>query len=342
MKRLRNLFLLFLLCMVGVIYTIVRPSVAAAQSEQTQPALHANAKTLEQHVRKLSEDFIPRDHLHPENLNKTVDYIAEQWRDVGLTTTEQHFQVNGITYKNVITRIGGSQNSNTNNSDKHSDSNTIVIGAHYDAAGELPAADDNASGVAGLIEVARILQQAHTQKPFKHPIELVAYSLEEPPYFATEYMGSYIHAAQAKKQNMSIKYMLSLEMLGYFSDEPNSQQFPTPLLKPFYPDTGNFIAVVGQLKPFQTSLSKRVKNGMSVHTDLPVYSMDAPSALEGIDFSDHRNYWAHGYPAAMITDTAFFRNTNYHTPEDTADKLDYMKMAKVIDGLAGFIISEQS
>lgn len=330
---------LLLLCLLifTTIYTVKRPTWANNQNVARPQALSstkASPTELEKDVRTLSEKFIPRDHLHPENLNQVADYITTRWEDAGLTVTEQSFVVNDMTYKNVITHIGP----------KTSSANTpakVVIGAHYDAAGELPAADDNASGVAGLIALARQLAHAHAQQPFTYPIELVAYTLEEPPYFGSQHMGSYVHAARAKQQNQRIRYMLSLEMLGYYSDEPSSQYFPSPVLTPFYPNKGNFIAVIGQLDPLRPSLTKRIKTGMMPHTAVPIYSMDAPTIVQGIDFSDHRNYWAHGYPAAMLTDTAFFRNTHYHTPEDTAEKLNYTKMAQVIDGLAAFLVTEQ-
>jgi Zn-dependent M28 family amino/carboxypeptidase len=203
----------------------------------------------------------------------------------------------------------------------------IVVGAHYDTAGPLPGADDNASGVAGLIELARLF--ARQQPPLR--VELVAFSLEEPPYFRTTGMGSSVHAQSLRQQNVRVRAMFSLEMIGCFLDTPNSQLFPIGVLSALYPSTGNFIAVVGRLG--DVLLVRRTKAAMRNAAPLPVYSINAPRFVPGVDFSDHMSYWEAGYSAVMITDTAFFRNRNYHTAEDTAEKLDYKRMAMVVEGV---------
>ncbi|TAG70495.1 MAG: M28 family peptidase, partial [Burkholderiales bacterium] len=230
--------------------------------------------------------------------------------------------VSGRDYRNVIARFGPDTK------------DVIVIGAHYDSYDKLPAADDNASGVAGLIELARSLAQA---KPTKR-VELVAYTLEEPPYFRTEFMGSAIHAKSIKAAGKQVSLMLSLECIGYFSDEPNSQEFPIAALKAFYPTTGNFIALVGNYK--DGALAKRVRETMRIATPLPVYSINAPSIVTGVDFSDHLNYWNEGFVGMMVTDTAFMRNKNYHTQNDTPEKLDYQRMADVVRAVSAVVRSE--
>ncbi len=156
----------------------------------------------------------------------------------------------------------------------------------------------------------------------------MAFALEEPPFFATPDMGSFHHAARLKERGEDITVMIALEMIGYFSDEPGSQEFPLALLRWVYPRRGNFIAVVGRWG--QARVVRDVKAGMKGATDLPVYSITAPRAVQGVDFSDHRSYWRHGMRAVMITDTAFFRNPGYHGPGDTADTLDYRRMAQVV------------
>jgi Zn-dependent M28 family amino/carboxypeptidase len=196
----------------------------------------------------------------------------------------------------------------------------------------LPGADDNASGVAGLLELAPLLSNSE----FPIQVELVAYTLEEPPFFRSEAMGSAVHAASLKRQGVVVRAMFSLEMIGYFSDEPSSQKFPNPLLKLFYPSRGNFIAVVGNFG--QIGLVRKVKRAMRATTLLPVHSITAPGWLPGIDFSDHLNYWQQGYPAVMITDTSFYRNEHYHTAEDTLEKLDYNRMAKVVQSMHATIL----
>jgi Zn-dependent M28 family amino/carboxypeptidase len=249
-------------------------------------------------------------------------YIRQEFRQARATIQEQPYQVNGKTYRNISAFFGPQAGER------------IVVGAHYDSAGELPAADDNASGVAGLIELAHLLGKAslHTR------VELVAFTLEEPPYFRTQNMGSAVHAATLKQQNVPVRMMLSLEMIGYFTDAPYSQRFPLSILRYFYPSQGNFIAVIGKID--QGSLTRRVKRAMRSASELPVYSLNAPVSVAGIDFSDHLNYWREGYQAAMITDTAFYRNPNYHRSADTPDTLDYKRMALVVQGVCAAVRAE--
>jgi Zn-dependent M28 family amino/carboxypeptidase len=188
--------------------------------------------------------------------------------------------------------------------------------------------------VAGLIELAHLLGKESLQTR----VELVAFTLEEPPYFRTQYMGSAVHAAALKRQNVPVRLMLSLEMIGYFTDAPDSQSFPLSVLRYFYPSQGNFIAVIGKIG--QGSLTRRVKRAMRGASELPVYSLNAPVGVAGIDFSDHLNYWNAGYQAAMITDTAFYRNPNYHSSGDTPNTLDYKRMALVVQGVCAAVRAE--
>ena len=174
------------------------------------------------------------------------------------------------------------------------------------------------------------------RQPPSMRVELVAFSLEEPPYFGTTGMGSSVHAESLRKQNIRVRAMFSLEMIGYFSDAPNSQRFPVGVLSALYPSTGNFVSVVGRLSDW--SLVRRTKASMRKASSLPVYSINAPSFVPGVDFSDQRNYWHAGYSALMITDTAFYRNSNYHTAQDTAEKLDYKRMALVVEGVYAAVI----
>ena len=290
----------------------------------TQPLLSsATPKTerivdpsrLEAHVRKLSVELAPRDESHIENLDRVAAYIKSEFGQAGASVSEQPYRTQGKLYRNVIGQFGPESEER------------IVIGAHYDTAGPLPGADDNASGIAGLIELARLL--GRQQPPLR--VELVAFTLEEPPYFRTTGMGSSVHAESLRKQNIRVRAMLSLEMIGYFSDSPNSQHFPVSVLSGFYPSTGNFIGVVGRLS--EGLLVRRMKATMRNASPLPVYSINAPTFVPGVDFSDQLSYWEAGYSAVMITDTAFFRNPNYHTAHDTVEKLDYHRMAMVVEGV---------
>lgn len=281
----------------------------------------ADPDRLEQHVRTLAEDLTPRDADHPERLAPVAAYIEEQLAPHTDRLTDQPYTVAGTTVRNVIARLGPDTEAR------------IVIGAHYDTAGPYPGADDNASGVAGLLELARLLDGAHLPMM----VELVSYPLEEPPHFYTDQMGSAVHAQSLKEKGVDVRAMLALEMIGYFTDAPNSQQFPLFFLRWYYPNTGNFIAVVGKWGFGQRRLVRTVRDGMRTASPLPVHSINAPRLVPGIAFSDHLNYWHAGYDAVMITDTAFYRNPNYHTPHDTPDTLDYTRMAQVVDGVRGAV-----
>ena len=255
----------------------------------------------------------------PDKLNISAKYIFDTLSSFG-NPLYQDFDVWGLTYRNVVLNLGPKEG------------NAIIIGAHYDTAGGLPGADDNASGVAGLLELARLLSQQSLSKP----IELVAYSLEEPPYFGTHDMGSYHHAAGFKTKGGKLELMISLEAIGYFDDSDDSQKFPIPVLSLIYPKTGNFIAIIGRIQ--EIGIVRKIKKLFRNSTDLPVYSLTVPPIIPAMTFSDHRNYWIHDYKAIMITDTAFLRNPNYHKPTDTADTLDYLRMTSVVEGVYGIIM----
>jgi Zn-dependent M28 family amino/carboxypeptidase len=286
----------------------------------------AMSATLERHVRTLAVDYHSREYRNRTNLDRTASYIEQQLKAIGLQVVEQPYEVKGHTYKNIVASVGNPESKER-----------FVIGAHYDAAGtDNPGADDNASGVAGLIELARLLKARQAERPFQHRIELVAWTLEEPPFFRTKHMGSYVHAQSLKSQQAQVVLMMSLECIGYFSDEPNSQDYPVNAMKALYPSIGNFIGVIGRIDDDERA--RRVKFAMKQATPLPVESINAPSFMTGIDFSDQLNYWNEGYTGLMITNTAFYRNKAYHTPEDTADRLDYKRMAQVVQGIYAAVV----
>jgi Zn-dependent M28 family amino/carboxypeptidase len=291
------------------------PFRSRAEAPEVSPA------RLEAHVRALSERFAPRDHRHPENLDRAAAYVGEEFDQAGGAVAFQSFPAGGATYRNVIASFGPDT------------PERIVVGAHYDAAGPHPAADDNASGVAGLIELSHLLGRASL--PIR--VELVAYPLEEPPFFRTGQMGSAVHAGSLRREGVRVRAMLALEMIGYFSDAAGSQSFPVGILRAFYPSRGNFVLVAGQMG--QGSLVRRVKRAMRGGSALPVRSINAPRWIPGIDFSDHVNYWDAGYDAAMITDTAFYRNPYYHTARDTPETLDYARMAMVVQGVYAAVLA---
>ncbi len=258
---------------------------------------------------------LPRNSQNIEMLDRTAAYIYQEFSHYSPSVMYQPYSADGRTYKNVICSFGPA------------DAPRIIIGAHYDVDGDQPGADDNASGVCGLLELARLLEHS----PLKYRIDLVAYSLEEMPYFRTAFMGSYIHARSLQRENTPVKGMISLEMIGFFTSAPHSQHYPLPILQWIYGDTGDFIGLVGKWSGglFVRQFKRRFKR----YARLPVKRISAPPRLQGIDFSDHLNYWQFGFPALMVTDTAFYRNTAYHRPADTIDSIDFDTMAKVIDAV---------
>jgi len=276
-------------------------------------------ETLREHVDFLADPAHPRGHDNLAGLERTAQYIADNLEASGGRVAVQTFVVLDQEYKNVRALFGPTSKER------------IVVGAHYDTAEGLPGADDNASGVAALLGIAEIFRQY----PPLAEVELVGYSLEEPPYFRTEWMGSRKHVEALKTETVNVKVMISLEMLGYYTDSPDSQEFPLSLMKLLYPSKGNFIGVVGRFADF--SISQRVCSGMASSGNLPVYRLNAPASLTGVDFSDHLNYWNADINAVMITDTAFYRNPNYHEPTDLPDTLDYERLREVTIQVYGAI-----
>ncbi len=287
-------------------------------SVSSQNSIQSDIQRLKQDVSFLTSLNPSRSYENIASLNKAADYIKAEFEKTDCNVSEQKFIHEGQTFRNIICSYGPS------------DAPRVILGAHYDVHGHNnPGADDNASAVAGVLELARLVSR---EKPdLKHRLDFIAYTLEETPHFRTPAMGSYVHAKSLKEENEQVKLMISVEMIGYFSDKPNSQHYPLSFLKWLYPSKGNFIGVVGL--SFDRYLVYRAKKLMMHSKDIPVYSINAPSFIPGIDLSDHKNYWLLDYPALMVTDTAFFRNPNYHRSSDTADTLDYNRMSKVVDGL---------
>jgi Zn-dependent M28 family amino/carboxypeptidase len=202
----------------------------------------------------------------------------------------------------------------------------IVLGAHYDSVAGTPGANDNASGVAALLEIARLLAgKSHTRT-----LRLVAFANEEPPFFLTDEMGSQVYAARSRQRGEQIKAMLALETIGYYTDQPGSQHYPFPYGW-FYPDTGNFIGFVGNLSSWR--LVRQALGAFRASTAFPSAGVAAPGWVMGVGWSDHGSFWKEGYPAIMITDTAFYRYRHYHAETDTPEKLDYPGLARVTRGL---------
>jgi Zn-dependent M28 family amino/carboxypeptidase len=281
------------------------------------PTTGVSQERLYKDVEALTSIQPARTYANLASLNKAADYIYQEFKKLDCQLEVQTFTVNGKEYKNIIASFGKKE------------AERVIIGAHYDVCGDQPGADDNASAVAGLLETARLL---HAQKPsLSYRIDFVAYSLEEPPYFATEHMGSAVHAKYLHDNRIPVKAMICYEMIGYFSDKPHSQQFPDPALSKLYPNKGNFIIVVG--RQGQESFSGKMQSLMKANSSIDVQSINFPYSEGLAGLSDHRNYWKYNYPAVMINDTSFLRNPHYHKKSDTIDTLDFKKMAEVVKGV---------
>lgn len=267
------------------------------------------------HLQKITKTTAYRNHQNVAQLNVIADYIKSHFLTYSDSVHFQEYEVDGQVYKNVICSFG------TENAQR------IIVGAHYDVCGNQEGADDNASGVVALLELASQLKGQTLNKR----IDLVAYTLEEPPYFRTVYMGSAVHAKYLSDHKIDVFGMLSIEMIGYFKDEKKTQNYPLGILSWFYGNKGNYITLVNKFNKgrFAKQFGRYFKKTKTINTK----KFTGPKKLPGIDFSDHLNYWNYGYSALMITDTSFYRNKNYHQKTDTLETLDVGRMAKVIDGI---------
>lgn len=250
-----------------------------------------------------------------ESLEKVCHYLRKEFSNAGYETRDQKWIASGNEYTNVIASY---------NPEK---SKRLVVGAHYDVAGDQPGADDNASAVAGLLETARLV--AKNKPDLDYRIDFVAYCLEEPPFFTTPQMGSYVHAQSLLEEKADVLGMICYEMIGYFSEEPGSQGFPDPSLAKIYPHKGNFIIVVGigQNREFNEKVYRLMKEKAQV--DVQLINMPVKEGLAGM--SDQRSYWHFGYNALMINDTSFLRNPHYHKKSDTIETLDFEKLTEVVN-----------
>jgi len=305
--------------LVGVLLT--GPVVVRTHRSNLEP--HPSVQRLRETVETLCDEFTPRDYKHTENLDAAAEWIAAQFKDAGLAVHFQEYEVEGRRFRNVIARRPGTDPRKMG---------TDIIGAHYDAYGEFAGADDNASGVAVLLELVRTLPEMRHRRTHL----FVAFSTEEPPYFGTEQMGSHVFAESLVEEDVKVELMVALDLVGYYSDEPRSQHFPVPGLGLYYPHRGNFAAIVGDLG--SGASIKRVKDGMKAMNSIPVHSFRASPTWAPVDLSDHWSFRQLGLPGVQVTDTAFMRYPHYHTAEDTPEQLDYERMAALVTALHGVLL----
>jgi Zn-dependent M28 family amino/carboxypeptidase len=252
----------------------------------------------------------------PRALVQTADYVEAEWRKLGYDPQRQAYDVAATTCWNVEAEIRGSAQP----------ADIVIVGAHYDSCVGTPGANDNATGVAAVLALAR----RFVRHPARGTLRFVAFVNEEPPYFQTAHMGSWVYAQRCRQRGEPVRAMLSLETIGYYSDAPDSQKYPWPLAL-LYPSTGNFIGFVGN--SHSADLVRRVVGDFRQAEPFPAEGAVLPELVPGVDFSDHWSFWQAGFPALMVTDTALFRYPHYHEPTDTPDKVDYERLARVVRGL---------
>jgi Zn-dependent M28 family amino/carboxypeptidase len=275
-----------------------------------------SARVLRAHVERLAGSIGERNVWEYERLQRAAEYIEHDLRTSGYEPQRQIFDVSRLPVSNIEAALTG-----TTRADE-----IVVLGAHYDSVRGCPGANDNATGVGALLELASRV----AGRPHARTIRFVAFVNEEPPFFTTTQMGSVVYASAARMRGDKIVGMLSLETMGYYSDARNSQRYPAPIGR-LYPDVGNFIGFVSNVRSMR--LLMRARAAFKARTAFPLQSGALPAVVPGVGWSDHWAFWKAGYAAMMVTDTAPYRYPWYHTPEDTPEKIAYDRLAQVVDGL---------
>jgi Zn-dependent M28 family amino/carboxypeptidase len=269
---------------------------------------------LYRHVEHFSVKIGERHLWRNGSLSQAADYIESALTSYGYEVWRQTYTCYNKNVSNLIVEKKGN------------DKEVLIIGAHYDTVPGTPGADDNASGLAGLLELARLHQLCSNQKT----LVFAAFANEEPPCFGSPHMGSMVYAKRLRDQKTPVQAMISLEMIGYFSKE-TIQRYPLPGMACFYPKRGDYIGVVGNFR--SSKYVSLFKKGIRRYSTIDSRSLTAPEFFGGINLSDNYSFWHHGFRAIMITDTSFFRNKNYHLETDSIDTLDFDQMAEVVSGL---------
>jgi hypothetical protein len=278
-------------------------------------------KRLRTHVLRLAHDIGERNLFRPSTLEAAASYLEREWREQGYAVERLAYEVSGVRCANLeVTRRSIARKGEI-----------LLVGAHYDSVIGSPGANDNASGIAALLEISR----AFTEIDPAVTVRFVAFVNEEPPFFHRREQGSVVYAAAARRRGDDIRLMASLETIGCYSDEPGSQSYP-PLFGLFYPGRANFIGIVSDFR--SRTAMRQLAAAFRAHSDFPLETAATFRIIPGVSWSDHRSFWRQGYHAVMITDTAFYRYRHYHAATDTHDKLNYPALAEVTLGLAaGFI-----
>ena len=296
----------------------IKPAAPSVLFNEEQTEL---AERLRRHVNMLAGTIGERNFWHFAGLEAAAEYIEARLEASGLKVERQEYEVAQKRVRNLIVEIPGTDLAEE----------ILLVGAHYDSASGSPGANDNASGVAALLELA----DHQGKKRFRRTLRLAAFTNEEPPFFKSRQMGSRLYADRARARGDKIVGMICLETIGYYSQQSSSQNFPFPAMEFFYPEQGNFVAFVTNLS--SRELLKQSLAAFRRHSDFPSESLAAPALLPGVDWSDHWAFWRAGYPAVMLTDTAPYRYRYYHSDADTPDKLSYPEFARVVEGVVTMV-----
>jgi hypothetical protein len=314
-------WLLPLAAIAGLLWYMV--AAPGASHSGALPPLTDGEKDLAANLREHVTVIASREHnvFRLPLLEQAAQYIENAFDKAGyLPIGAQRFMAGPAPVRNIEVEVKGGSRA----------AEIVIVGAHYDSVAGSPGANDNGSGVAAMLELARL---AFGSRPAR-TVRFVAFVNEEPPFYRSDAMGSRLYARRSKERGENVVAMLSLETLGYYSDRPGSQRYPFPLGF-FYPSTGNFVTFVSDLS--SRALLHEAVAGFRRHARFPSEALAAPAAVPGVDWSDHWSFWQEGWPALMVTDTAFYRYPHYHTAQDTPDKVDYDRLARVVTGLHGML-----
>jgi Peptidase family M28 len=267
-------------------------------------------------VSHLSVQIGDRNLLLPQSLHAAQDYLASCLREQSYTVVEHPYSLDGEKVSNLEATLAGTDGT----------LGQVIVGAHYDSVAGTVGANDNGTGVAAVLEIARLMRKQRVRRT----VRFVLFANEEPPYFQTAQMGSRVYAHELRQKGVPVSAMLSLETIGFYSDEPGSQKYP-PVLNLFYPSKGNFIAFVGNTA--SRGLVRESVLDFREFTRFPSEGIAAPDDYLGIGWSDQWSFWQEGYPGMMVTDTAPFRYPYYHTAKDTVDKVNFNRTARVVEGI---------
>ncbi len=264
----------------------------------------------------------PRVPADPDSLHRAAAWIAQTWEDMGLPVTRQPVATEQGVFHNVLTHVGPAEGAR------------IVVGAHYDTVAGSPGADDNASGVALVIMLAKRL--GSLKESLARRVDLAAFVLEENPYTRTDQMGSIVYAKSLAEAGVPVHGMISLEMVGFFRDRPYSQSFPSAQMFDLYGTKANFLVVMGRLG-LENEMAERLADSLKQAMEIPVFPFLLPAGTPDLYRSDHLAFWKYQMPAVMISDTGSYRNPHYHGAKDKPETLDYERMAKLAVALTDFL-----